>query len=179
MKRRRFIGLTTGTLLGFGAGYFSLNSAKDNKFISLDAVSHFLIKFRASSVISLGEWSSHQIFHHLAQSIEFSLVGYPEHKPDWFKTLLGKPAYEIFTVKNAMTHSLKEVIPGAPMISRTGEVDVAIDRLLKAISDFTLFKGDLHSHFAYGELSHAEYEHAHLMHINDHMRELQFKPSVV
>ena len=69
-----------------------------------------------------------------------------------------------------MRHSLTEPIPGAPVIPDNGDVEAALNLLLQALNTFSAHEGKLAPHFAYGELSKAEYAQAHVMHVRDHWR---------
>ncbi|MCW7468803.1 DUF1569 domain-containing protein [Leptospira kanakyensis] len=117
-----------------------------------------------------GNWSVGKVFAHCAQSIEYSLKGYPEMKSAIFRGSIGKVAFSIFAFKNKMNHGLEEPIPGAEDISNATEVKAGIKRLIQAIDDFSKTKeSSLRPHFAYGELTKEEYDVAHSLHIKNHM----------
>ncbi|MBM9548713.1 DUF1569 domain-containing protein [Leptospira sp. 201903074] len=117
-----------------------------------------------------GNWSPGKVFAHCAQSIEYSLNGYPEMKSSLFRGSVGKVAFSIFAFKNKMNHGLEEPIPGAEDISNTTELKMGIQRLIQAIDDFSKAKeSSLRPHFAYGELTKEEYDVAHSLHIKNHM----------
>jgi hypothetical protein len=132
-----------------------------------------LQQFQGQVLRSSGQWSPFQIFSHLAQSIEFSLTGYPATKPVWFQHSVGRAAFGVFSVAGAMHHSLSEPIPGAPALTDGTEADAALRRLVLALQTFEQHEGSLAPHFAYGELNKAQYRAAHLMHIDNHLSELQ------
>lgn len=115
-------------------------------------------------------WNLSQIFNHLAQSIEYSMHGYPEHKSDEFKQTLGQAAFAVFSYRGKMNHDLLEPIPGAPLLEADNKL-VGFSRLLNALNDFSVYKGDLKPHFAYGVLNHHQYTLAHVMHINNHLEQ--------
>ncbi|EMY61911.1 DUF1569 domain-containing protein [Leptospira terpstrae] len=117
-----------------------------------------------------GNWSPGKVFAHCAQSIEYSLKGYPEMKSSFFRGSVGKVAFSIFAFKNKMNHGLEEPIPGAEDISNETELKVGIKKLIQAIDDFSKAKeSSLRPHFAYGELTKEEYDVAHSLHIKNHM----------
>ncbi|MGE8721216.1 DUF1569 domain-containing protein [Leptospira terpstrae] len=117
-----------------------------------------------------GNWSPGKVFAHCAQSIEYSLKGYPEMKSSFFRGSVGKVAFSIFAFKNKMNHGLEEPIPGAEDISNATELKVGIKRLIQAIDDFSKAKeSSLRPHFAYGDLTKEEYDVAHSLHIKNHM----------
>lgn len=123
----------------------------------------------AKQITPNGEWSWFQILNHCAQSIEYSLTGYPENKPVIFRATVGKIASNVFSARGYMSHDLNAPIPNAPAIPKNGDEKEAMLRLYKAIEDFKNFNGELKIHFAYGELSKTEYDQAHAMHIANHL----------
>lgn len=117
-------------------------------------------------------WPLAQVLAHCAQSIEFSLTGFPALKPAWFRASVGPVAFSVFDVMGAMRHSLTEPIPGAPDLANTVWPD-ALARLEAALAAFENHTGVLMPHFAYGQLTHHDYARAHLMHFSQHMQLLQ------
>ena len=94
-----------------------------------------------------GPWNLAQVFNHLAQSIEYSMTGYPQHKPDWFKATLGATAFQVFSIRARMSHDLTEAIPGAPALA-AHDLAAAHQRLITALTSFAAFTGELQPHFA-------------------------------
>lgn len=133
---------------------------------------------RASSVTSVGAWSPYRVFSHLAQSVEMSLTGYPEHKPALFKRTVGRTAFAVFRKRGQMHHGLDEPIPGAPALESDGPLSDAIDRLRGALLSFDTHRGPLAPHFAYGPLDRQQYAVAHAMHLNNHLVEIVCDPPV-
>ena len=173
MNRRKLIKNTF--LLGAagvvgGSGVWLMNGY-DVKKLTIEQATIDLQSFYLLPMSTTGGWNMSQIFNHLAQSIEYSMTGYPEHKSDGFKNTLGQSAFSVFAFRGKMTHNLLEPIPGAPVLG-AGDKLLAFSRLLTALNDFKNHKGRLEPHFAYGELSHHEYTLAHVMHINNHLEEL-------
>lgn len=116
-----------------------------------------------------GTWNWPQTLQHLAQSIEFSMRGFPESKPAWFQATLGAAAFGFFRWRGRMTHGLTEPIPGAPELDAAQAESAAVARLQDAITHFLAWNGPLAPHFAYGELDKAAYEQAHAMHVAEHL----------
>lgn len=112
-------------------------------------------------------WKLPAVLEHAAQSVEYSLTGFPEMKPGWFRATVGTAAFAVFDAKGSMHHSLTEPIPGAPPLSEPPLVQAA-GRLKKALRAFETHRGTLAPHFAYGALDHAQYTRAHLMHLAQH-----------
>ncbi len=176
MKRRTFLlGLASGSALVLTSGGVWLSKQSHNRPLSLKGAIETLNSFALTDLADLettGEWSLYQILIHCAQSVEYSMTGYPEHKSELFKNTVGPLAYSAFSLKGQMTHSLSEAIPGAERIKPSGDLHDAYQRLLTAMNAFSAFNGTLAAHFAYGELSKKEYEIAHAMHFYNHLDEI-------
>jgi hypothetical protein len=120
------------------------------------------------SLTSRTVWSWPQTLEHLAQSIEYSMSGYPAAKSALFQDTLGRTAFRWFAWRGQMHHDLTEPIPGSPVLSRHLAVETAALRLIGACQQFAQWTGPLQPHFAYGSLSHSDYEQAHAMHLANH-----------
>ena len=175
MNRRKFIkasvigGLATG--VGGSALWFSIEPTKES--LTIDAALAKLEGLPITKLSTTGEWNLYQIFTHCAQSVEYSMSGFPQHKPELFKNTVGQLAFSLFSSKGKMTHSLSEAIPGAKAFSSVEETEVALARFKKSMIAFKAFEGNLAPHFAYGDLSKEEYEIAHAMHFYNHLQEVQ------
>jgi Protein of unknown function (DUF1569) len=121
---------------------------------------------------STGAWNLAQMLNHAAQSVEFSLHGFPEPKSTVFRHTVGRLAFGVFDARGAMNHSLQEPIPGAPALVATQPLEPAIARMLQSLREFEAHGGPLAPHFAYGELDKAQYTRAHLMHLANHWTEV-------
>ncbi len=113
-------------------------------------------------------WPLAQVLVHAAQSIEFSLAGFPQPNSALFRATVGPLAFALFDARGRLSHGLTEPIPGAPAIDAATPLAPARDRLVKAFTDFDAHTGALQPHFAYGELDKGRYLRAHLMHLADH-----------
>jgi hypothetical protein len=120
---------------------------------------------------SRGAWTLPQVFNHLAQSIEYSMQGFPEPRSALFQATVGKAAFAVFRARGRMSHGLAEPIPGAPALSAGDVLPAALARLQRSLRDFDAHGGALQPHFAYGALDKADYTRAHLMHLADHWSE--------
>ena len=175
MNRRKFIKATIGSgvtvgLIG-GALWFSIDKNTDP--LTIDTAITVLNSLSERPLLHSGEWNPTQIFNHCAQSVEYSMSGFPKHNSDFFKNTVGQLAFSAFSAKGKMTHSLNEAIPGAPVLALENNLEQSIIRLEKAMFNFKNYQGDLKPHFAYGELSKAEYEVAHVMHLLNHLKEIK------
>ena len=126
-------------------------------------------------VVAGNPWNLSQVLQHLAQSIEFSMQGFPALKGAWFRSSLGSAAFAVFNARGAMSHDLSEPIPGAPALDASQALKASAQRLLDAMEAFAAFEGPLRPHFAYGELTKAQYQRAHLMHLANHWTQFQPK----
>ncbi len=173
MNRRNFIlgSIATGAVVGSGALWLTIE--KNDEPLEIDFALTKLEKLISQNPETTGTWNLYQVFIHCAQSVEYSMTGYPEHKSDLFKKTAGKTAFSLFSAKGKMIHSLDEVIPGAPAFSNHEDIDIALKRFTQSLLDFKEYQGELAPHFAYGQLSKIEYEAAHVMHFNNHLQEIK------
>jgi Protein of unknown function (DUF1569) len=169
MKRRNLLAAASAPLLLSGCegalspGFTNWQQARES-VLELMFRQHHLAHER---------WSLPQMLQHAAQSIEFSIQGYPEARSALFQRTLGTAAFALFDARGEMNHDLAEPIPGAPALDPEQGLRTAVQRLLDAMAAFNLHKGTLKPHFAYGELTRAQYQRAHLMHLSNHWTQVQ------
>ena len=142
------------------------------RFASVDAALKTLEQLKTQAPRMTGAWDLPHVLHHTAQSIEYSINGFPAPKPAWFRATLGSYAFALFNARGQMTHSLSEPIPGAPDIAQGQPLGPAIDHAIAALQAFERHGGALAPHFAYGALDKPAYTRAHLMHLANHWAEL-------
>jgi hypothetical protein len=185
MNRRQWLKTTLASSVVISLGGVTWLTGKDNddKLTVSDAIT-LLESLKPLELRATGIWSVPQILNHCAQSVDYSLSGYPRHKSALFKFTLGNAAFAAFAHAGKMSHSLSEPIPGAPSLTTmplTSEPvteakgisnELAIDELIASLKRFSAYDGPLAAHFAYGVLTKAEYELAHLMHLNNHLSEI-------
>ena len=123
---------------------------------------------QAPTLKSATAWTLPQTLVHCAQSIEYSITGFPQSKSPLFQSTAGSLAFKAFSWRGRMRHDLAEPIPGAPALAADIAAATALARLRQAIVDFHQTSQPLRPHFAYGDLSKAEYEQAHAMHLANH-----------
>jgi Protein of unknown function (DUF1569) len=121
---------------------------------------------------STGAWTLPQVLEHAAQSIDYSIDGYPELKSALFRAAVGHVAFSVYQARGKMGHTLTEPIPGAPPLDANAPLDKAIALALAALRRFEAHTGALAPHFAYGTLDKAQYTRAHLMHLANHWTEV-------
>lgn len=168
MKRRTALALATSALLV--SGVVARRALKDPP--SAQETLDMLARLRQSSPVSSGAWNVHQVFTHIAQSIDYSMAGFPEVRSPLFRATAGKAAFYAFSTAGAMRHNLSEPIPGAPAIPSSGSAGDAIGRAISSLKTFAAYTGPLYPHFAYGNLDKDDYLEAHVLHIRNHMREI-------
>ena len=113
-------------------------------------------------------WTLSQTFVHCAQSIEYSMSGFPQMKSELFQHTVGAAAFNVFAWRGRMSHDLAEPIPGAPSLANESDLAGSLARLRRSVDDFERSREPLQPHFAYGNLSKADYELAHTMHLANH-----------
>lgn len=171
MNRRHFL---IGTLVAGVSGSYVLTRPQRNlSELTIAKAVTTLDQLMHRSPKSVGKWDLAQIFNHCAQSVEFSMLGFPEHKPDWFKNSLGQLAFGLFAQRGEMTHNLSEPIPSAPELNPQADLDQAYIRLKSAMLTFSQYDDKLAQHFAFGQLTKAEYEQAHVMHFYNHLLQIE------
>ncbi|HEU4843030.1 MAG TPA: DUF1569 domain-containing protein [Burkholderiaceae bacterium] len=114
-------------------------------------------------------WTWSKTLLHCAQSIDYSMTGYPEAKSALFQHTAGAAAFSYFSSRGRMSHNLLEAIPGAATLDANAATAHALAALRTSIDNFQKFTGPLRPHFAYGALNRIEYEKAHAMHIANHL----------
>jgi hypothetical protein len=174
-SRTRRTLLTGGVLLAgaaaTGAAYVLTHSDQPiamDDFSDLPRAMRTLERLRTTPLRTRSGWDLAQVLHHSAQSVEYSLDGFPQLKPAWFRSSLGSMAFAVFSARGRMSHGLEEPIPGAPAIASSQPLDAAVDHLMTALARFERHGAALAPHFAYGALSKPEYTRAHLMHLANH-----------
>ena len=174
MERRKFIAASAVSAAGLtAAGLAWLNRPATEAPLSLETTLARVRDMNGKPLRSSGLWTPAHVFNHNAQSIDFSLDGFPQAKSALFQSTVGAVAFSVFVAKRAMRHGLAEAIPGTPDIPNDNQTEAAIARLVASIQRFLAHAGAMHPHFAYGRLTKIEYELAHVMHFNNHMSEIE------
>lgn len=141
------------------------------RFASLDAALKTLAQLKTAAPRMTGAWDLAHVLHHTAQSVEFSMTGFPALKPAWFRATVGSYAFALFNARGQMSHDLAEPIPGASQIAQGQPLPAAVDHAIAALQAFDRHGGALAPHFAYGALDKPAYTRAHLMHLANHWNE--------
>jgi hypothetical protein len=136
------------------------------------ALAEVAVLERAGGAHMRGSWTLAQVLVHCAQSIEYSLEGYPRLYLALFRETAGCLVKRQFISRGYMTHRLDAPIPGAPALEASS-LTAAIGRLRKAIARFQAAdEASLTPHFAYGRCTKGEYEALQVMHLANHLSEV-------
>ncbi len=180
-RRRAFLRDAALFCVAAGAGPLALTGCGGDgrtHLATADDVWQVIDALRASSTVKIeGAWNPVQVFTHLAQSIEFSMSGYPESKGALFQSTVGSAAFAVFAWRGRMHHDLGEPIPGAPALPTAGDWRPALERFAASFKAFLEWQGPLRPHFAYGALSRDEYLLAHVMHLDNHLDQFRPRPA--
>lgn len=169
MNRRKFILTAVGAPLAVAFGTKVIAMARH---YPLDELLMQLKRLPPDKLNGHGIWSVSEVLQHLAQSIRYSRLGYPEAKSALFQYSVGAAALNVFSASGTMSHPLDEPIPGAPKLVEAVPNDVALAELVTEIELFIAWQGNLAPHFAYGNLSKTQYYSAHYLHIQNHLQEI-------
>lgn len=151
MNRRQLVKFAAlSAVAAVGAGYWALPAGETPGALSLQGAQQVLAGLLHKQLVSLKGWSPAEVFNHCAQSIEYSISGYPALKPAWFRHSVGPLAFSAFAARGSMRHPLDEAIPGAALLSEPATQVLALQRLQQAFADFASYQGELQPHFAYG-----------------------------
>ena len=142
------------------------------RFASIDVALKTLAALNLQAPRMTGAWDLPHVLRHTAQSIEYSMNGFPQLRPAWFRATLGSYAFALFNARGQMTHDLAEPIPGAAAIAQGQPLAPAIEQVVNALQAFDRHTGALAPHFAYGALDKPAYTRAHLMHLANHWNEV-------
>ncbi|XDD52066.1 DUF1569 domain-containing protein [Leptospira sp. WS92.C1] len=160
--------VTLSTINGCSSGPEGIPN-KGLIYISLNQTMEELKTLEKSNLIlGYGTWDAGKVFLHCAQSIEYSIQGYPENKSAIFQNTIGKLIFLKFASSQKMSHDLEAPIPGANTIHTNTNWKKSLLILQETILKFQAYEGKLKPHFAYGNLSKEEYDLAHAMHIANH-----------
>lgn len=152
-----------------GTGAFVVTGT--TRFRNLEEARRAVAPLAEHPLRTTGAWNLAQVMNHVAQSVEYSLDGFPQPKSALFQSTAGTVAFALFDARGQMHHPLDQPIPGAPALPAEAPLPEAIVRLLAAFDRFEAHAGPLQPHFAYGALDKPAYTRAHLMHLANHWAE--------
>lgn len=141
-------------------------------------MSRLVAGIRAASAAGRGDadllaptasWNLSQTLQHCAQTIGYSVTGYPALKPWLFRATAGALAKRLFLARGATKHDLDAELDGAPPLDAALPVADALARLDRAVDAFDAHGGPHPPHPAYGNCRHDEYARLHAMHLREHL----------
>ena len=104
-------------------------------------------KIEADAKAHATAWSLPQTIVHCAQSIEYSIAGFPRGRSRIFQAVLGRAVKRRFLRRGVMFHNRAAPIPGAPAIPSSVTRAEVFERLKRAVADFQAHSGTLAPHF--------------------------------
>lgn len=144
------------------------------QFTSLEEVLKQLDILEQSESVTTTNWSAYKILQHCAQTIDYSMTGYPQYKPKWFRATIGRLVLSKFLKQGFMKHNLSAPVPGSPILTKEGTTGEGIVLLRNTIERFRNFKGELKPHLIFGKLTREQYDHYFAMHVADHLSEVNY-----
>lgn len=97
MQRRTLVKYLSigGPLAAIGGGYLWLSANRDYPQLSLFATLQKLERLASGPITKSGTWNPYQVFNHCAQSVEFSMTGFPESESALFQNTAGTLAFSV------------------------------------------------------------------------------------
>ena len=114
-------------------------------------------------------WNLSQTIQHCAQTVRYSVSGYPRLRPALFRATIGALAKRVFLLRGATKHPLAAEIDGAPPLASDLPVTVSAAQLTEAVALFTAHTGGHAPHPAYGRCTHKQFDRLHAMHLAEHL----------
>lgn len=144
------------------------------KLVSLEQAGKELARLREAEDVFAPNWSVSEICLHCAQTIDYSMTGYPVMKPPIIRNTIGKIAIRKFMRQGFMSHNLTAHVPGASKLDISVSSDEAIGTLMNTMDRFEHYNESLKPHLLFGSLTKAEYSKYFAMHIANHLDELRY-----
>ncbi|MET8982611.1 DUF1569 domain-containing protein [Streptomyces sp. NPDC004539] len=116
-----------------------------------------------------GSFNLSQTLQHCAQTVRYSVTGYPQLKSALFRVTVGALAKRVFLRRGATKHSLDAGLDGAPALDPELPASEAARQFADAVALFGAHTGPHPSHPAYGRCTHDEFERLHAMHLAEHL----------
>lgn len=114
-------------------------------------------------------WNLSQTLQHCAQTVRYSVTGYPRLRSRLFRVTAGAVAKRLFLRRGATKHALDAELDGAPPLDPALPLVDALVDLDTAVRLFAAHTGSHAAHPAYGDCTHVEYEALHAMHLAEHV----------
>lgn len=118
---------------------------------------------------SRGMFTFSETLQHAAQSIGYSMTGYPKLSPIGLRSTLGRAVKHVFLRRGAMRHNLSAPVLGAPVLDPRMPDAQAVAALRLVVDRFTDFDGPLQPHPTYGPCSKEQVARLQTMHLREHL----------
>ena len=116
-----------------------------------------------------GTYTFSQTVQHAAQSIGYSMTGYPRLAPVSLRVTVGRAVKHLFLRRGAMRHNLSAPVSGAPDLD-PGLRDLAAIAVLRAtVSRLAGFDGALQPHPTYGRCTKEQVASLQTLHLREHL----------
>lgn len=110
---------------------------------SLDEVKKELLQLEGNEDIPTSQWPLYEILAHCAQTIEYSMTGYPQLKPKLVRNTIGRVVIRKFLKQGFMKHNLTAHVPGGAKLKTSGTAKEGMELLRQAIDTFQAYQGPL------------------------------------
>lgn len=145
------------------------------RFFQLEYAKECLLTLKDAKHIFTENWGIYEICMHCAQTISYSMTGYPKMKPAIVRLTIGKAVVSKYLKQGYMKHNLQSHVSGGEKIDPNGEPAAGIDHLLSEIEKLENYTGTLKPHSVFGEMTREDYMKYFAMHISDHFSEVTFE----
>jgi len=116
-----------------------------------------------------GKYGFSETAQHAAQSIAYSMTGYPKLAPVSLRLTVGRAVKHVFLRRGAMRHDLSAPVSGAPDLD-PGMPDLTAVRLLRdAVTRLGAFNGTLQPHPTYGRCTKDQVATLQTLHLREHL----------
>ena len=116
-----------------------------------------------------GTYTFSQTVQHAAQSIGYSMTGYPRLAPVSLRVTVGRTVKHLFLRRGAMRHNLSAPVSGAPDLDPRLPDLVAIAVLRATVSRLAAFDGALQPHPTYGRCTKEQVASLQTLHLREHL----------
>jgi len=116
-----------------------------------------------------GSYTFSETVQHAAQSIGYSMTGYPRLAPASLRVTVGRAVKHLFLNRGAMRHNLSAPVSGAPDLDPAMPDLAAIAVLRAAVARLAAFDGALQPHPTYGRCSKEQVASLQTLHLREHL----------
>ncbi|WEO76741.1 DUF1569 domain-containing protein [Cryobacterium sp. SO2] len=116
-----------------------------------------------------GRYSFSETAQHAAQSIGYSMTGYPHLAPVSLRVTVGRAVKHLFLRRGAMRHNLSAPVSGAPELDPTMPDLAAVAVLRASVNRLVAFDGALQPHPTYGRCTREQVATLQTMHLREHL----------